>query len=62
MNGHELKEEGWRPYELEQPPYSQTVEFARDERVNHQLPWFGCARDFPPEFNVAGLFWRPVQS
>lgn len=43
------------------PPSRQVVEFARDEAVyKGQLPWFGTWDELPPEFNVAGLWWRHV--
>jgi len=60
MTGSELAAEGWRAIENNIPPRDQLVEFARDERVWRQPPWFGRWGDIAPEFNVAGLLWRPV--
>ncbi len=58
MKVQELHEEGWRAVEREIPPVAETVEFARDEEVCRQPPWFGRWQDLDPACNVAGLWWR----
>jgi hypothetical protein len=59
MRADEFKAEGWHSIdEHDIPPIDEMVEFARDERVYSSAPWFGRWRDFRPEFNVAGLWWR----
>lgn len=59
MTCEEFRAEGWHSVEeWDIPPYDETVEFARDEKVYRQAPWFGRWRHLPPELNVAGLWWR----
>jgi hypothetical protein len=59
MIAEEFRTEGWRSVDSgDFPPGHETVEFARDERVHRQPPWFGQWGKLPPEFNSAGLWWR----
>lgn len=60
MKHQEFRDEGWRSVdEWQFPPSDTVVEFSRDETVYRQEPWFGKWSDMRPEFNVAGLWWRP---
>lgn len=61
MTSAEFEAEGWRLYVQTPPDHDQIVEFARDEKVFRQLPWFGRRADLAPEFNVAGLWWRAIR-
>lgn len=55
----EFQAEGWHSIaNRELPPPGVVVEFARESGVYVQEPWFGKWHDLPPEFNVAGLWWR----
>ena len=59
MTGAEFHAEGWRSIESGQlPPRWSMVEFAREESVFRQPPWFGKWGEFDPQMNVAGLWWR----
>ena len=61
MKAHEFLAEGWHSVAARNfPPQDKVVEFARDEQVHRQLPWFGKWKDLHPEFNVAGLWWREL--
>ncbi len=61
MTATELVAEGWHSVEVCLPASNVPVEFARDERVHRQLPWFGRWDELPQEMNVTGLFWRPAR-
>lgn len=59
MTLRELRDEGWHSIDCgELPSPSAIVEFAREEQVHRQLPWFGRWAELDPAFNVAGLWWR----
>lgn len=61
MNADEFRAEGWSPcYPGYLPAPDAVVEFARETAVHNQPPWFGKWSELPPEFNVAGLWWRDV--
>lgn len=61
MDPEEFVGEGWQSVMAGNlPPSGVTVEFMRDPAVYRQLPWFGQWNALPPEFNVAGLWWRYV--
>ena len=44
----------WHDYIYSSPPRDVLCKFSRDTGST----WMGYARDFHPEFNVAGLCWR----
>jgi hypothetical protein len=59
MITEEFRAEGWHSIDANDfPPSYETVEFARDERVNRQPNWFGQWGKLHPAFNAAGLWWR----
>lgn len=61
MTAEEFRAEGWHSIcDGAMPPGDATVEFAREEAVHRQPPWFGRWDDLPQEFNIAGLWWRDV--
>jgi hypothetical protein len=62
MTDTEFRREGWRSIEAgELPRATRLVEFAREPAVRQQSSWFGCWADLPPDFDVAGLWWRLVE-
>lgn len=54
---YEPSGEGWHRYEAIQPEAGEVVDFWRPSTGQK---WFGKA-EFAPEFNIAGLFWRPIE-
>lgn len=61
MTADELQAEGWHSVMAGQiPAFGHTVEFAREQRVYKQPPWFGKWEEIQPEANVYGLWWRYV--
>ncbi len=50
----------WTPWESSLPSFFEPVEWRRD--FGDQKPFVAAWCTFHPEFNVAGLSWRPLSA
>lgn len=55
----------WTPIEVALPPFTESVEWCRQapglgSTVGQSRPFVAAWSEFRPEFNVAGLVWRPL--
>ena len=54
-----MTENEWIPWEYRFPPPDEEVEWRRWE---DGIPFVASWQSFTPEFNVAGLSWRPLSA
>lgn len=56
-------DQSWRSVSALTFPPDEPVEWQRDFGTEEQRrPFVARWRDFPSEFNVAGLWWRPLSA